>query len=755
MFKFLLLGLGFMLYGCASHNYSERKINNNNSVFLKTNRPNYFHLKAKNLKKEDPLSKLLYFPRHDDSLGNLCYQLVIDKLSKKNLSLTLTNNVLDTIHLKLTRIPRTEALIKDIALSLFTLGIPLIIDLQKPEFYKLSKKSRVTHVELNFKQTYMSGEYDKISNSTNVNDFQNWLNLYTYSHIHNKVLNHKDSLEMYQAIAKESEEAINDFINTHKESIYLNKAMVLKKEMENARISFANAKEQNTVDSYETFLFNFPQSLHNSEAHRLLVFAYEKYALNSGSVNLMIKYVNNYLKSNKFYFNTDELSKLNNDFSKGLDDMIIKENIIPSDPSEKYEAYSKLWKQYIHVLSQTPTELLNDLIKTKSNRIQISNLIFEKIKQIDTYEKQLNLVSSINNDFPNLNIENENVILTILKHAENISGFVKLFDVNFLEYYFHEKITEGDRFIGYDSYYYKTKEYKSLQNITSEEITFHNGEIAGKTRAYNNSNIVFSINCSQSNVNEIQYYQNGKLVKTIFFEGNQSSYNYEFENEINLTLQNLNQQIEIGDNFMKEGQNAQVELDKAGFFAQAQNTYTNALKNNFPTTLKENIKLKEKLKNASDKRNDCLAIVQKKTDDRKRELQEIRNKEEKRQEEEAQKRRETQKNNSDEETNESVLSEEDAQTLLFVKLVGGYESNDGNWIALYANKTGKLRIEDNFMGLGLLVFTWAISGESLSIKFQNEYGINQTVFLSLIPRGSIYDLKYRTMTGGIQFIKTR
>jgi hypothetical protein len=90
-------------------------------------------------------------------------------------------------------------------------------------------------------------------------------------------------------------------------------------------------------------------------------------------------------------------------------------------------------------------------------------------------------------------------------------------------------------------YLYRNEEFYALRNITIEELNFVDGKLIGKSSAFFNNEIDFSMDMSFDGVRTIEYYQNGKLVVSMSFIGYFAGdyYLYEFENGVNLTLKEL------------------------------------------------------------------------------------------------------------------------------------------------------------------------------------------------------------------------
>ena len=87
---------------------------------------------------------------------------IIQDLKKENLTLNLTHPNYDTIQIQVVRTVRPKALAKDITLGLFTLGIPVWVDLFNSDFYLVDSKTKDFKVNFDFKQTFMRSELDRI-----------------------------------------------------------------------------------------------------------------------------------------------------------------------------------------------------------------------------------------------------------------------------------------------------------------------------------------------------------------------------------------------------------------------------------------------------------------------------------------------------------------------------------------------------------------------------------------------------------------
>ncbi len=573
-----------LLTSCASYKYKGYKeFKKNTSITLTADNLNEFEII--NFSDNKSISKI------NRGTG----QVGIYPLKKNNLNIVLQNPIYDPINIKLERTVRPIALSKDIALGIFTFGIPVIIDAFNPDFYMLKKSSRNINVHFEYKQSYMKEEFDKISKSKNPSDFDNWIKNYPKSTIKEQVIDHKDSLELSIALSKETESAIDDYISLHPQSNYLKEAQVIKNEMVAAREMFESAKISNTVGSYETFLAKYPRSLHNTEVHKKLVIAAEKVALSSGSIVSMKDYIIKYLDLQKPYLNSKELEEKKIAISKAIDAQLVKDNI-KKDPKKVYQEYSNLWKAFNKLKNEVSQDYLPEITNTLSFQPKICDLIFTQLKDANTNDKQKVLIDKITSDFPQLDLyeKDKNILVTVIENANNSSGSVKLFNVGYLPYYFNN-MSERNALIGRSLYQYKNNDYQALKNITYEEIGIANGQLNGAVKCFQNSDLDFSLNIANGNPKEISYYQNGKLVKSLYFLPNYKTYEYEFENGVNLTLKSLDSKIEEGNNYLKSGN-----------YDQAISIFENAAKNDYPSAISQNTTLQKSINTAKSQKSAYL-----------------------------------------------------------------------------------------------------------------------------------------------------
>jgi len=140
-----LLVLGFGLNSCASHRYSESDRLENNTVVIKSNVEN-FQLSYENMNERQ--YKRIANINMTSTNGVLVYQ--IPKLKRIYTTVKIEAPGYGSQIIKIKRVPRGKAIVKDELLSLFTLLIPapLAIDIFRSDFYKISKNTKEITVDL-------------------------------------------------------------------------------------------------------------------------------------------------------------------------------------------------------------------------------------------------------------------------------------------------------------------------------------------------------------------------------------------------------------------------------------------------------------------------------------------------------------------------------------------------------------------------------------------------------------------------------
>ncbi len=597
-YKSLLIGLAFLglfTTSCSSLFYQNRSLNN--SVLITSNVEDFYIefplLNEKTNKYSGSLTA---------SSGRLNYQL--PKLKKQYQTIDIKHPNYETKRVKLDKVVRPGALAMDIGLSIWTFGLPLIIDPFRSDFYKLTKNSKEKNLNLDFNQSFMEHEYLLIHKSKDPLVYINYIQKYPKSKILQQVYDKKDSLELSIALSQNQEKAIDDFISTHPRSTYLIEAQKIKDELEQARLAFDLAKTANNVNSYEGFLLKFPKSLFNIDAHVSLINAAEKMVLSSNNSGHIVQYINNYLYKYKDFLRDDSFSDKNKYVMSELQKQIIKEH-----PRTDYAGYSEFWKRFQEVDNEL-TQSSDFSPFGRTYKQSISNLLFASLKECTSESKYNELKQSILNDFPGL-YSGSILIYEILDNSNKKEGSITLYNSNYLQYSSIQNISKtkvrnsNNRIAKYslsDSYNYKGVMFGNFQNVTLEKLNFKENELDAPQEAFSSSEIIYKVVFENQHAKEENFYQNGKLVVTNSMnENNTIKYTYEFDNGRNITFENLDKKIKETDQLLKEKK-----------YQEALDSYNELSKNNFPSDIEANIKLRDRITKCETANNEQVRIAEEK-----------------------------------------------------------------------------------------------------------------------------------------------
>ncbi len=673
---FLLVVSVLFNVSCSSLIYPQKTKYRNNTVTFVTNLNN---VNVKFSKAGENYEELLGSTKpYSGNKNQLIY--TFDKLRYKQLRLELFGENLESQFVKIKRVPRGGAIVQDILLSPITFGLPIIIDPFRGDFYKISKKSKLIEVEMRYTQEFMLREYKKIEKSTDPKDFSDYITYYPYSNSVYLATNRKDSLELNSALSKADEKAIDEFIRNHDKSKFLPQAEAVKKEMTTTRYAFDDAQKIDKAYAFEAFIQKYPNSLQLKSARIKMMTVAERDCINAAKLDSTINYLENYL--NKYRNIIEEV-----DFktkSRRLEELLAKQIVLELDQNEadKYKAYKSLWNKYISLTSQYNYISLNELDSYKE---KISHFLFNKLAETKDEKSQVDFLSKVKNDYESFFQsygwgEGLPISYMIVNDARSRNGLLKLYNQNYFKSYY-ERLGEAPAEMA-DLYSYKYKEsvYKVLDNVDYEEILFEN-DLYSSIKLYSKGKKVLE---NSAKLNKTDYFQNGQLVKTQYYQydnnGNNQGYAYEFEKGVNLTLKALAQKLDDADKLLAQKN-----------YQEAVNAYEEC-KNNYPYDIAENIRLSNSLSKANnllDEYNRKQEEIRE-AEERKKEqarlaeekrLGQIRLAEERKREQE---RALAQKNNR----NHQNSNEDNQPKISLSKLVGTYKDGDG-FARLNINGTGR------------------------------------------------------------------
>ena len=253
--SFLLLLIVTIFSSCASRNYYSSDRTRNNSFTIVSNTPNlkvtYKH-ESLQKKKGQIFSNLHWYA---DANGKYTCNITFDKLRRRGRKLIIQKENFESEKIKIKRIIRPRQVIRENADDVKRAGnfywvlapIPFFIDLFRPDFYKIRKRSKNIVLNLKYTNDYMNKKYFEIENTDTLSSFISYIKTFPYSKQLTKAENKRDSLELIIAIDKAAEIAIDDYISTHMKSKFLKEAKIIKKEVTIAREEFEIAKSKHSI----------------------------------------------------------------------------------------------------------------------------------------------------------------------------------------------------------------------------------------------------------------------------------------------------------------------------------------------------------------------------------------------------------------------------------------------------------------------------------------------------------------------------
>ncbi len=509
----------FSLFSCASHKYYGDRYDKNTQVVIKSNNVSDFVVQV----FDDKVKRKRVAVKGEAKVNLI--------LRNKTTKLILTHPNYDSDSIIFKRKVRSDALIKDIALSLFTLGIPLIVDMGNPDFYKISEDSKYHDIVFNYKQSYMVDEYNKISKSIKPEVYEGWIERYQKSNIINLVIDKKDSLELQIAIDGKNEKEIDNFIESHEKSSFLEEALIIKNQMQKAREDFNTAKKENTVESYEKFLNDYPKSLHDKEALNLLIDAAEKKAIRSKNIEELTSYAQKYLINNLSIIEANKIPAKRDSLTKYGEAFLMK-TCLNNSSKENYYSYSKLWIMYRKFINDVSPNLIGNMNSIKIQKDSICELLFNELPKIKSIQGQEEFEKKITSDFPDLFSNSKGLISieNILNSQQKAKGSINYFNNYFLGKYLIKNNQDSCL-----SYLYKDKKYFLPEIFALSNLNFDRGKLTKAIVYEENGNLLFSCELNDKEITLLNYYQQGILVKTIY-KTKKGKYFYDFEDGKNLTI---------------------------------------------------------------------------------------------------------------------------------------------------------------------------------------------------------------------------
>lgn len=576
---------------CSTFLYTDSQRIDNAKCTIHVKNPNSFTIEFPKLKKTSVEPQV----RYESNSATIIFK----SLGKKYRTLIISkpNCISDTVFVKIK--PRFLPLIEDISLSLFTFGTPLVFDVFRTDFYKISDKSIEINVPLNYTIEYTKSQFANISKFRNTGKYKQFISEFqdsTYKAMANDSI---DRIDLDKIKSRLSETAINEYIDKRKNSKYVNEAISLKSYIQESINEFESSKKTNTVESYEKYLSKYPYSVNDKNAKLLLISEAEKNTKTINKSNVTIRFINDYLSLNE-----DSYKLKINEYVN-----LFKDQISTECKLYTYDSIANNWRLYNLTDKKNINKGNLSDISTMSNQCYMNYLYNHVKKNSATKSIQLNTFNQISKDFKEFFVDNNDILQTILLKSNNKTGEINNFCKSYLKYYSE---LDKSKPILTESFTYEMKTFSSLDNYEYEVLNYKNNLLDGTQKIFSTKGLNYELNISNQVKQFEKYYSDGKLALHC---NSIPPYTYEFQNGVNLTLQSLkNQTIDIDKIFQRKD------------FQSALDGYNQLYKNSFPKDISENQVLNSKISKCENEMRKIADIKQQKEE---RQAEIIRQKEDK------------------------------------------------------------------------------------------------------------------------------
>ncbi len=557
-----------LMSSCSSLFYSNRR--ENNTFSINSNVQN-FDVRFPNARNET----------YRATGGRFSYTL--PKLNSKYTTVEVVSKDYEAQTINLKKTVRIGPLLLDLVSFPLTFGIPVIVDIFRSDFYKISEESKSNTVTLVYTQSFMTNQFNKIKGTKNPEVFDRFIADYPSFAKNDLAINLRDSLEFRYALDSYSEQNITKFIQKRPTSTFIPRATKIESDFIKSRVEFSNVKSKNAVEAFENFIKDYPDAIQFAEAHKLLVEAAEKEAMNNAGSSKKIIFLNNYLIPNKKYINnTDYLTKKSAAVSKIL-------GALETEFANKdYSSFKTVYANF-NLINKEKIELADLSSFLNVIQKQLSETLFLDLLKIKSVQDQLAFENKINSDFPNL-FGGSNIVLNVLEKANEKKGKVEIYNSDYLSLEFNSKNSvskyKNKPSISFD---YKGQPIKLNSQPTKQVLNFSQNVLNGGQESYLANDLQFKFTIKELMVNGEELYAKTKLIGTNYFDNSGGFlYKYEYENGVNLTLSNLDEEIKKNDNLVSYNS-----------LEEAQAGYQNLLNNKYPKDLKQNLLLSKKLESCN------------------------------------------------------------------------------------------------------------------------------------------------------------
>ena len=104
--------------------------------------------------------------------------ITLDKLNKKNRTISITHPEYESKYIKIKKTPRVGILILDVISSPFLAGLPILVDPFKSDFYKIGKKNKDISISLNISKEGLDKKIEKCISDLDINSYNQLVNDY-------------------------------------------------------------------------------------------------------------------------------------------------------------------------------------------------------------------------------------------------------------------------------------------------------------------------------------------------------------------------------------------------------------------------------------------------------------------------------------------------------------------------------------------------------------------------------------------------
>ena len=656
----------FLISSCSTFLYTDSQRIDNSKCTIHVKNPNSFAIEFPKIKESAVEPQI----RYESSSATIIFKSFAKKY--RTIIISKANCVPETVYVKIK--PRFLPLIEDIGLSLFTFGAPIVFDVFRTDFYKISDKSLEIEVPLNYTIEFTKTEFSNISKFRNTGKYRQFISEFQDSTYKSMANDSIDRIDLDNIKSNLSETAINEYIDKRKNSKYVNEAINLKSYIQESINQFELVKKTNTVENYEKYLSKYPYSVNDRNAKLLLISAAEKNTKTINKSNVTIRFINDYLSLNE-----DSYKLKINEYVN-----LFKDQISTECKLQTYDSIANNWRLYNLIDKKNIVKGNLSDISTLSNQCYMNYLYNHVKKNSETKSIQLNTCNQISKDFKEFFVDNNDILQTILLKSNNKTGEIKNYSKSYLKYY--SELDKASPLLT-ESLTYQMKTYSSLDNYEYEVLNYKNNLLDVTQKIFSTKGLNYELNISNQVKQFEKYYTDGKLTLHCNCV---PSYTYEFQNGVNLTLQSLkNQTIDIDKIFQRKD------------FQSALDGYKELLKNSYPKEIAENQVLFSKISKCENEMRK-IADIQQQKEERQAEI--IRQKEEKERIAQERKRKKEVQN-----VHNTEDSEDYSQVKGYYMLIDDYgnpQEVNGLTVFYFMNSKGMI-----FMGFG--------SGSRYSEAFYN------------------------------------